>query len=101
MLAMREASGGVILPVRAQPKASRQELRGEHDGALKVAVTVPAEAGRANRALLAFLARVLAVPRSKLVIRRGEKDRRKEIWIPQLSSREVQERLRRWNEESL
>ena len=98
MLNLREASGGVILPVHAQPKASRPQLRGEYNGALKVAVPAPPEAGRANRALLEFLSRVLAVPRSRLVIRRGHKQRRKEIWIPEVSSQQVEERLRKWHE---
>jgi len=98
LLELREASGGVILPVQAQPKASRPGLRGEYNGALKVAVSASPEAGRANRAVLEFLARVLDVPKSRLEIRRGQKQRRKEIWIPGFSRQQVEERLRKWNE---
>jgi uncharacterized protein YggU (UPF0235/DUF167 family) len=49
MIELGEHPAGVILPVRAQPGASRAGIRGEHAGALKVSVTQVAEKGKANQ----------------------------------------------------
>lgn len=57
---------GVLLPVRAQPGARSSGIRGEQDGALKVAVTQIAEKGKANKALVAVLSDALDVRKSQL-----------------------------------
>ncbi len=80
------APGGVRLAVRLQPKASAERIQGlveEADGrvALKVAVTAPPEAGKANAALLALLARVLRVKRRDLSLELGAADRRKLVLV--------------------
>ncbi len=48
---------GTILPVRAQPGARRNEIRGVQDGMLKVCVTQSPEKGKANKAVIELLAR--------------------------------------------
>jgi uncharacterized protein len=80
------AADGVRLAVRLQPRASAERVIGlaaEADGgvALKVAVTAAPEAGRANDALLALLARLLRVPRRDLTLARGASDRRKLVHV--------------------
>ena len=49
MIALEPHAAGTILPVRAQPGARRNEIRGEQDGMLKVSVTQVAEKGKANK----------------------------------------------------
>ncbi|MCX5643831.1 MAG: DUF167 domain-containing protein [Phycisphaerae bacterium] len=49
MLSIEPHPEGAILPVRAQPGARRNEIRGEQDGALKVCVTQSPEKGKANK----------------------------------------------------
>ncbi len=46
---------GSLVTVWAVPRASRTEIAGLHDGALRVRLAVPPEAGKANRELQAIL----------------------------------------------
>src|SRR5262249_5081517 len=56
MLDVVEREGVVTFAVRVQPRASRDEIAGELDGALKVRLLAPAIEGRANEALIECLA---------------------------------------------
>jgi uncharacterized protein len=62
---------GVTFAVRVQPRTSRTELAGEVEGALKVRLAAPPVAGAANEELVAFLAKLLAVPRRHISILSG------------------------------
>lgn len=72
---------GVMLEVRVQPGARRNEVVGRHGDALKVRVAAPAVEGRANDELVAFLAKTFRVRRSKVAISFGSTGRRKRIVI--------------------
>jgi uncharacterized protein YggU (UPF0235/DUF167 family) len=68
--------------VRVTPKASRERIDGviiDSDGVptLKVAVTEVPEGGKANKAVLALLAKEFGVPRTQLTVQTGAADRRK------------------------
>ena len=52
MLNLEPHPDGTILPVRAQPGARRNEIRGLQDGMLKVCVTQSPEKGKANKAIV-------------------------------------------------
>jgi len=58
---LREDGDGVLLLVHLQPGARRTALCGEHGGRLKIAVAAPPLEGRANDALIAFLAELLGL----------------------------------------
>ncbi|MEI6633595.1 MAG: DUF167 domain-containing protein [Chlamydiota bacterium] len=77
MLDLREKDGAVLLKVRLQPAASRDEIAGEHGGALKVKVHAPPEKGRANRAAIEFLATYFGLSKSAVTLVRGECSRDK------------------------
>ncbi len=74
--------------VRLQPKASRSEVTGYRedpatgDQVLGVRVTAPPVDGKANKALLALLAKEFKVPKSKIRIIQGETSRDKLIELP-------------------
>ena len=68
---------GVLVPVRAQPGASRERIGGERRGALKVAVTRPPERGRANDAIAAALAKALGVRKAAVTLVSGAASRDK------------------------
>ena len=74
-------AGGATLRVRVSPRASRDEVAGERDGALVVRLTAPPVEGQANAALLRFLARQLGVPASTMSITRGAKGRDKVLLV--------------------
>jgi uncharacterized protein (TIGR00251 family) len=71
----------VRLRVRAQPRASRTEIAGEHGGALKIRVAAPPVDGDANRELVRFLARTVGVPASAVRVVSGASGRNKMIEI--------------------
>jgi len=59
MIDIREVDGGVIIRVRVQPRASKNQLAGEMDGALKVRLAAPPVVGEAYRACCEFFAGIL------------------------------------------
>ncbi len=92
-LALTEHADGVIIPLRAAPRSGRNALDGVVEGALRVRLAAPAVEGAANKALLAFLAEVLGVPKRDLAITTGEHGRRKLVSVRGLSGAEVRHRL--------
>ena len=76
-----ERDGGVSFLVRVQPRASRDSIAGEHDGALKIRLTAAPVEDRANEALRRFLGASLKIPATAVRIAGGEKSRTKRIEI--------------------
>ena len=78
---IRETREGVTLAVRVQPGAKKTAITGvygEDEGAqLKVAVQAPPLEGRANQALIAFLAEFFSLSRTNVVLVSGETSRSK------------------------
>jgi len=64
-----------------QPRASKNELVGLHDGVLKVRLTAPPVEGAANEALTRFIAETLGVPRRQVTVVAGSTGRRKILEI--------------------
>ena len=81
------------LELKVIPGAPRDEIAGWLGAALKVKVHAPALEGRANGALLDFLADRLGVPRRTVSLVRGDKSRRKVVRIEGLTLPEVRARL--------
>ena len=71
----------LLLTVRVQPKASKDEISGEQDGALKIRITAPPVDGKANKHLIAYLASIFKVPKSKIELISGETGRNKRLLI--------------------
>lgn len=71
MIALEAHPDGTVLPVRAQPGARRNEIRGQQQGALKVSVTQVAEKGKANKALAELLGRALGLRASQIELLSG------------------------------
>jgi uncharacterized protein (TIGR00251 family) len=71
----------VRVRVRVQPRASRTEVAGEHDGALKVRVAAPPVDGAANAELVRFIARRVGVAPSRIRIVSGDAGRSKVLEI--------------------
>src|SRR5262245_50161978 len=81
MIALAEHPEGCVLPVRAQPGARKAGVKGEQNGALKVAVTAPPEDGRANEALVELLRDLLDLKRSQVELIAGATSREKKFLI--------------------
>lgn len=82
---LRATAGGVTLAVRAQPGAKRTAITGIYgEGAnaqLKIAVNAPPVEGRANEALIVFLAETFSVAKSAIELSSGELSRSKVFQI--------------------
>ena len=92
-LELRDAEDGVRLRVRVRPRASRDALGGEQDGALVVRLKAPPVDGAANEALARFLGRALGVAPSAVRIVKGEAARQKLVAIAGLDAKSARERL--------
>ena len=73
--------GSLLLKLLVQPKASRNEIAGLHNDALKIRLTTPPIEGRANKAVIAFIAKQLHLPKSSLTIKSGHQNRNKQVLI--------------------
>lgn len=82
---IRATATGCTLSVRIQPGAKRTAILGTYGEcdqlALKIAVQAPPIEGRANDGLIAFLAKILELPRSAVIVVQGEQSRSKVIQL--------------------
>jgi hypothetical protein len=78
-LDLRSIDDGVILAVKVKPRSRRTGILGVRAGRLLVGVSAPPERGRANDELVAILAAVLGLPRSRLEIVSGHGHRDKAV----------------------
>ena len=79
----------ISFQVRVQPRASKDEVAGEMGGLLKVRLRAPAAEGRANEALVEFLAGLLKTSRSAVSILSGERSRVKRIEIRGVTRQQI------------
>ncbi len=81
------------LRIHVVPNAKIENVVGEHEGAIKIKLRAPAVAGKANAALVDFLAKRLKVSVRRIVLLRGHKSRDKLVRIDGLSEEELRRRL--------
>ena len=81
------------LKLRIVPNARRNEVTGEHGDAVKIKIAAPALEGKANEAVLEFIAEKLGLHRRDITLIAGEKSRDKLIEIAGLEAAEARARL--------
>ena len=81
MIQFSEKDGSLIFDVRVVPRASKSEIVGEHDGALKVRIASPPTGGAANEELIKVLSKKFGVPKSAIQILSGQTSKMKQIRI--------------------
>jgi uncharacterized protein (TIGR00251 family) len=89
-VAVDQARGTVSFAVRVQPGASRDEIAGVMDGAMKIRLCAPAVENRANEALVEFLADVLKTSKSAVRIRSGEQSRTKRVEVIGVTRQQIE-----------
>jgi hypothetical protein len=72
----------MILNIHLVPSASKNEIVGWHDGALKIRIASPPVEGKANEELIRFLAKQLDLAPSEITIVGGLASKRKRVEIP-------------------
>jgi uncharacterized protein (TIGR00251 family) len=92
-LDLRDGDAGLTLRVRVQPRASKDALGGEREGALVVRLTAPPVEGAANEALVRFLGRALGVAPSAVRVLSGASGRNKVVSVAGLDAATARERL--------
>ena len=86
--------GTVALRVRVQPRASKDEIAGVREGALKIRLRAPAVENRANGALIEFLSELLKTPKAAVRIQSGEHARTKRVEIRGVTRQQIFDLLR-------
>jgi len=82
-----------VLRLRVVPNAKRSEVVGLHGEAIKIKIQAPAQEGKANAALLEFLAKKLDVPTRQVTLVAGEKSRDKIVAIEGIEETDARQRL--------
>lgn len=89
MTFLRETPGGVLLSVKLQPRASKNEICEPLGDELKIKVTAPPVDAAANEALIELLAKKLDCPRGRVELVRGHKSRHKSLKLHGFKPEEV------------
>ena len=84
---------GVLLAVKLQPRASKNEIIGALGAELRIKVTAPPVDAAANEALVRLLAEILDCPRSKVELLRGHTSRHKTVKLHGLDAAGVAAKL--------
>ena len=89
MLELQAQEGSVIFAVRVQPRASKDEIAGVMNGALKVRLRAPALEDRANESLCEYLAELLKTPKAAVRILSGHHSRSKRVEVRGVTEQQV------------
>jgi uncharacterized protein (TIGR00251 family) len=94
-LHLDSARDGVFLPLKVSAGASREGVTGVHAGRLKVVVRAAPERGKANRSVIALLAKALQTPRRDLEIAAGATSPVKTLLVRGMTEEELLVRIGR------
>ena len=90
MPTFRDAKTGAAITVKVTPHAKKTEVIGlMEDGTIRIRVAAAAEEGKANQALVEFLAKALGIPASHIDIMGGLSSERKLISLIGITPTEV------------
>lgn len=89
-LISQDSQHNIQLTVKVVPGSSRTEIAGTLDGMLKIRVAAPPEKGKANKALLAFIAKQLGIQKNALQITSGKTSCIKQICLQGVSMEAVE-----------
>ena len=93
MIPIRETAAGITFTVKVHPRARKNAITGVIGDALKLSLTAPPVEGKANQAVLEFLAALFEIPRSSVTIASGETNRNKVVRITGVSRQAVEQKF--------
>jgi uncharacterized protein (TIGR00251 family) len=85
--------GSLLLRLHVQPRAAANGLAGVHGDMLKIRLTTPPIDGKANKAVIAYLAKLFRLPKSAFVIKSGQQSRNKTVVIKGADQQQVRSEL--------
>jgi len=98
MIPLRQTANGITFSVKVQPRARKNAITGTVGDALKLSLTAPPVEGKANDAVIDFLAGFFDVPRSSITIASGATSRLKLIRIAGANLQALEQRLQHLGE---
>jgi len=90
---LRDTKKGVVIKVRVQPKAKRDEILGVEGGSVRLRVKAPPEKGKANQACINLLAKILSITKKEIKLISGAKAREKMFFIQNMELDDLKEKL--------
>jgi uncharacterized protein len=92
---IQEKLGGVLILCQIQPRASKTEVMGLHGEPqrIRIRIAAPPVDGKANEALIAFLAKRLGIPKRAIEIHSGQTGKMKDIICYGVGLEEVKKAL--------
>jgi uncharacterized protein (TIGR00251 family) len=89
MIAASEKDGSLEFKVKVVPRASRTEIVGEHDGALRIRIAAPPVEGAANDELIRTLAKTFGLPKNAIQIASGRESRMKQVRVRGIQKKDL------------
>lgn len=93
-LKISQTPNGIIFQVKVVPAGSKTSIEGVYGDMLKVKLSAAPEKGKANEALIEFLAEKLDVKRKFVKILSGQTSKVKQVAVEQMSQQEFLEKLK-------
>ncbi len=87
---IEEIKGGVRLHLFIQPKSSKNQIVGPHNGMLKIKITAPPVDGEANAELIEYLSKFFKVPKRNITLVKGDTGRQKTVDVEGISLSDAQ-----------
>ena len=94
MTVVNSSAGAVTISIKVIPRASKNQIVGKEGDALKVRLNAPPVEGKANEALVKFLAESLGVSRYQIEIVAGHASRHKVVRVRGVTERRIEEALK-------
>jgi len=91
--AIEQHGSDVLLRLKVVPGASRTQLAGMLGDRLKLRISAPPEAGKANKAIIKFLATALGAKQNQITIEQGETSAEKTVRVASARCEDVKNAL--------
>ena len=93
---IQSTADGIVLHCRVVPRASANQVGPPMDNTLKIRIQAPPVDGKANKALILFLADTLHVPRNRITLVAGSTGHTKHLHVQGISIAQARQRLGCW-----
>ena len=84
-----QPDGSLLLSIYVQPRSHRNAIVGLHGDAVKMRLTAPPVDGKANKAVIAFWAKSLKIPKSAITMKSGLHNRMKKILLNSVQEKQI------------
>ena len=91
---LRRTTGGILLDILLKPGAKRDRIMGTQGRELAVSVKEQPVKGRANKALIAFMATTLKLPRQSIELVKGARSKHKTLLLRNIEDQDLKSRVK-------